>query len=86
MILEAINLATHLRTYAVGARFSVKDVEDQFGWRREVFNDPDSVVYRRARPARPRRNQPRRASAVTSRIDPTRIRTRDQMKAVARGL
>lgn len=78
-------MATQLRAYAVGAAFSVKDVEDQFAWRRVSFTDPD-YTYRRATP-RPqstgngRRRRP--PAAVSRRVDPSQIRTPEQRRAAA---
>lgn len=78
-----------LRAYAVGAAFSVRDVEDQFRWYPTDIYWTD-VEYRRARPAYrtdSNGNRKRRAAApVRTRIDPSRIRTPEQRKAVARSL
>jgi len=88
-------LATALRAYAVGARFSVNDVADEWAWRPTDANWTD-VEYRRARPpaeprsdwqTRGRRNAARRRSGpVRTTVDPSRIRTPEQQRAVARGL
>jgi hypothetical protein len=84
-------ILTTPRAYAVGAAFSSRDADgsDDFAWRRMDFAS-DEYTYRRPtprvqRPARPRRAT-RRTTAVTSRVDPTRVRTREQQKAVARAL
>lgn len=88
--LEVLILAT-LRAYAVGTAFSSRDADgtSDFEWRRVGFVG-DDYTYRRPAPPREstRRGQRRRvkAAAVSSRIDPTKIRTRDQQKAVARSL
>ena len=81
---------TALRAYAVGRAFSSRDADgsDDYAWRRVDFAT-DDYTYRRPAPPRQRtgRTRQRRAtSAVTSRVDPTRIRTRDQQRAVARSL
>lgn len=86
-------MATHapLRAYAVGAAFSVRDVADELRWRPTDAQWTD-VYYGPARPQptsdnRPRRRQrPPRSGAVSRRIDPARVRTPEQMRAVARGL
>lgn len=80
---RVIKLAT-LRAYAVGAAFSSRDADgtDDFAWRPTDRYWTD-VTYRRPRP---RRTRPHATSAVGRRIDPTRIRTLDQQKAVARAL
>lgn len=75
-----------LRAYAVGAAFSVRDVPDDWQWRPTDIWWTD-VEYRRPRTApEPRsNNRPRRAPApVRTRIDPSRIRTPAQQKAVGR--
>lgn len=80
-----------LRAYAVGAAFSTRDSDgtDDFAWRPTDYYWTD-VEYRRPRPPQrdTQRAQRRRvaASAVRSRIDPTKIRTLDQQRAVARAL
>lgn len=79
------------RAYAVGAAFSVHDVEDQWAWRPTDIHWTD-VTYRRARPRtaqptsdnrRPRQRQ-RTASPVQTRVDPSRIRTPQQQKVAGR--
>lgn len=80
-----------VRAYAVGSAFSSRDADgtNDFAWRPVDFAS-DDYTYRRPAPPREstRKGQRRRvkASAVRSRIDPTKIRTRDQQKAVARSL
>jgi hypothetical protein len=87
-------LATRaLRAYAVGAAFSTRDVADEFAWRP---TDPQwtDVEYRRVRPpvqpksdwqTRGRRAAARRRSGpVATVVDPSRIRTPEQQRAVAR--
>lgn len=76
-----------MRAYAVGAAFSVKDVEDQFAWRRVGFAG-DDYNYRRATPRpQPTSDNGRRArrtvAPVTRKIDPSRIRTPEQRRAAA---
>jgi hypothetical protein len=76
------------RAYAVGAKFSVADVADQFAWRPTDRYWTD-VEYRtprsRVQPASDNRPRRRRApSPVSSRIDPSRIRTPEQRKSVGR--
>lgn len=74
-----------VRAYAVGAAFSTRDADgsDDYAWRPTDRFWTD-VEYRRPRP-RPQRRRPT-ASAVRTRVDPSRVRTRDQQKAVARSL
>lgn len=80
-----------VRAYAVGSTFSSRDADgtNDFAWRRVDFAS-DDYTYRRPRPPRPdtQRSQQRRvrASSVRSRIDPTKIRTLDQQRAIARSL
>lgn len=78
-----------LRAYAVGSRFSSRDADgtDDYGWRPTDRYWTD-VEYRRPRPKQPRGSGTRRrtASAVTTRIDPSRIRTPEQRRAVAQRL
>ena len=79
-----------LRAYAVGRAFSSRDADgtDDFAWRQVGFNS-DEYTYRRPAPPRqrPQRARQRTASApVDRRIDPTKIRTREQQKAVARAI
>jgi len=81
-----------VRTYAVGAAFSNRDVEDQFRWLPVEPCDWTNVEYRRKKPPRQTVSRQaaalrrRRASGVTSRVDPSRVRTPEQQKAVARSL
>jgi hypothetical protein len=80
-------ILTALRAYAVGAAFSVRDVADEWAWRPTDHTWTD-VEYRRPR-ARTQptsdnqRTRPRRraASAVSRRVDPSRIRTPEQRRA-----
>lgn len=74
-----------LRAYAVGAAFSVRDVADQFRWRPTDRYWTD-VEYRRpySAPAQPASNNGRArraASTVSTRVDPTRVRTPEQRRA-----
>lgn len=68
-----------LRAYAVGAAFSTRDADgtDDFAWRPTDRYWSD-VEYRRPRP-RPQRRT--RTATVTRRIDPSRIRTPEQIHA-----
>lgn len=83
---------TALRAYAVGRAFSSRDADgsDDFAWRRVDFAS-DEYTYRRPAPPRQRTDRPRRqsrraTSAVTSRVDPTKIRTPEQRKAAGRAV
>lgn len=79
-----------LRAYAVGRAFSSRDADgsDDFAWRQVEFNS-DDYSYRRPAPPRQRSTRTRTRcapSAVTSRVDPTRVRTLAEQRAVARSL
>lgn len=83
MILEVPILTTRtVRAYAVGAAFSTRDADgtDDFQWRPTDRSWTD-VEYRRPRP-KPQRK--RRTSACGTRVDPSRVRTPDQIKAAGR--
>jgi hypothetical protein len=88
-ILEVLILSAP-RAYAVGRRFGVSDADgsDDFAWRPTDIYWTD-VEYRRPRAAVRRDgngNRRRRPAAVTTRVDPSRVRTRDQQQAIARAL
>lgn len=90
-ILEVLILDTRvIRAYAVGSAFSSRDADgsNDFAWRQVAFNS-DDYTYRRPAPPHRRtgRTQRRRATSVVStHVDPTKIRTLDQQRAVARSL
>lgn len=80
---EVLILTTRtVRAYAVGAAFSIRDVDDtdEFAWRPTDRYWID-VEYRRPRP-RPVRQ--RRTSACSTRVDPSRVRTPDQIRTAGR--
>lgn len=71
-----------VRAYAVGAAFSTRDVDGtaEFDWRPTDRNWTD-VEYRRPRP---RKQRTRSTTTVSRRIDPSAVRTPDQIKAAGR--